>query len=202
MKKKLLLLATAAVFFSPVAAKANSKSSIYVGLTGTLERLASQAGNTAETDYFKDENYLSAGIEAGYGYKVWNNLQVAGWLRGLYAVEHKFDNAKNKSALPHAIVLEPRITLGWEIPVSSNISITPFVGAGWEMNFAKKDGKEFKMDWKIPAVLGVRANFGFVYAAVNGRYDLTASEVNAKEGDREADSLRNWGVEASFGSEF
>ena len=202
MKKKLLLLATAVVFFSPVAAKANQKSSIYVGITGALERLASQGGDTAQTRFLKDENIFALGLEAGFGYKVWNNLQLAGWVRGLYGPEHKFDAKKAQEALPYSIVVEPRVTLGWEFPVSANISITPFVGAGWEMSWAKTDGKEFKMKWKVPAVLGVRANFGFVYASVNGRFDLTASEINAKTDVREADTFRNWGMEASVGAEF
>jgi hypothetical protein len=209
MKKKLLLLATAAVFFSPVAAKANSKSSIYVGLTGTLERLMSQGGQTLASDYLKDENFLSGGIEAGYGYKVWSNLQVAGFVRGMYSVEHTYADAKKVGDAvrkdPYAIVIEPRVTLGWEFPVSGTVSITPFIGAGFEMNWAKKDGKEFKMDWKIPAVAGVRANFGCVYASLNARFDLTAAEINAKDeaiGRTEADTARFFGVEASIGAEF
>lgn len=209
MKKKLLLLATAAVFFSPVAAKANQKSSIYVGLTGTLERLATQGGQTFASDYLKDENFFSGGVEAGFGYKVWNNLQVAGWVRGLYSFEHTYADTKKVGAEvrkdPYAIVIEPRVTLGWEFPVSGTVSITPFVGTGFEFNWAKKDGKEFKMDWKIPAVLGVRANFGYVYASVNGRFDLTAAEINAADaavGRTEADTARFWGIEASVGAEF
>lgn len=203
MKNKLLLLATAAVFMSPVAAKPNQKSSIFVGLTGALERLATQGGNTTETDNYKDENFLSAGIEAGFGYKVWNNLQLAGWIRGMYGVEHKFAEAKKSADLPYSIIVEPRITLGWEFPVSGNISITPFIGAGFEMNFAKKDGKDYSMEWKIPAVAGVRANFGYVYVTLNGRIDATASVKNAKSDVRpEADTFRNWGVEASVGAEF
>lgn len=203
MKNKLLLLATAAVFMSPVAAKSGQKSSIFVGLTGALERLATQGGNKAETDFLNDENFLSGGVEAGFGYNVWNNLQLTGWIRGMYGVEHKFAEAKKRADLPYAIIVEPRVTLGWEFPVSGNISITPFVGAGFEMNWAKKDGKEFKMDWNIPFVAGVRANFGYVYATLNGRIDTTASEINAKTDVRpEADTFRKWGIDASIGAEF
>lgn len=209
MKKKLLLLATVAVFMSPVAAKANQKSSIFVGLTGTLERLATQGGQALASDYLKDENFLGLGVEAGFGYKVWNNLQLAGWVRGAYSFEHTYADAKKVGLEtrkdPYAIVVEPRITLGWEFPVSGNISITPFIGAGFEMNFAKKDGKDFGMDWKIPAVLGLRANFGYVYASVNGRFDLTAAEINKKDEAirrAEADTARFWGVDASIGAEF
>lgn len=209
MKKNLLLLATAAVFMSPVAAKANQKSSIFVGLTGTFERLATQGGQAVVSDYLKDESFLGLGLEAGFGYKVWNNLQLAGWVRGVYSFEHTFADTKKVGAEtrkdPYAIVIEPRVTLGWEFPVSGNISITPFIGAGFEMNFAKKDGKEFKMDFKIPAVFGVRANFGYVYASVNGRFDLTSAEINAKDekvGRTEADTARFWGIDASIGAEF
>ena len=212
MKKKLLLLATAAVFFSPVAAKANSKSSIYVGLTGTLERLMSQGDKTTASDYLKDENFLSGGIEAGYGYKVWNNLQVAGLVRGLYSLEHTYPDAKKltsgtKRVDPAAWIIEPRLTLGWEIPVSGTVSITPFIGAGFEMNFAKtkNKGTEYEMNWKIPAVAGLRANFGYVYATINGRFDLTTSDVayaDAPVGNTDTDKVRSWGVEASLGAEF
>ncbi len=209
MKNKLLLLATAAVFMSPVAAKANQNSSIYVGLTGTLERLATQIGQAAVSDYLKDENFLGSGIEAGFGYKVWNNLQVAGWLRGVYSFEHTFADTKKVGNAtrkdPYAIIVEPRITLGWEFPVSGNVSITPFIGAGFEMNFAKKDGKKFSMDWKIPALAGVRANFGYVYASVNARFDLTAAEINKKDekiGRTEVDAARFWGIDTSIGAEF
>lgn len=214
MKKKLLLLATAAVFMSPVAAKANQKSSIYVGLTGTLERLATQGDKTTASDYLKDENFLSAGIEAGYGYKVWNNLQVAGFVRGLYSLEHAFADTKKKFGSdvkrdndPAEWIIEPRVTLGWEFPVSSNFSITPFIGAGFEMNFAKTKnaGKEYEMNWKIPAVVGVRASFGYVYATINGRFDLTTSQVSDAEAEvakSDADKVRSWGLEASVGAEF
>lgn len=207
MKKKLLLLATAAVFMSPVAAKANSKSSVYLGLTGTLERLATQGGQELASDYLKDENFLSGGIEAGFGYKVWNNLQVAGWVRGLFSLEHTFAEAKKGEdgktlVRTSGFVIEPRVTLGWEFPVSGNFSITPFVGAGVEAYFSKKDGKEYSVAWTIPGVAGVRANFGYVYASVNARFDLTATEVNKKSDVREADTYRNWGVEASVGAEF
>lgn len=212
MKKKLLLLATAAVFFSPVAAKANSRSSIYVGLTGTLERLATQGERTAVSDYLKDENFLSGGIEAGYGYKVWNNLQVAGLLRTLYSVEHAYPDAKKlangtKRIDPSAGIIEPRVTLGWEIPVSGNVSITPFIGAGFEMSFAKtkNNGTECEMNWKVPAVAGVRANFGYVYVSLNGRFDLTTSEVTVVDptvGNIDTDKVRSWGLEASIGAEF
>ena len=208
MKKKLLLLATAAVFMSPVAAKANQKSSIYVGLTGTMERLATQGGQTLASDYLKDENFFSVGAEAGFGYKVWSNLQVAGWLRGLYSGEHTYADATKGEdgktlVRPSGFVIEPRVTLGWEIPVSGNISITPFIGVGAEADFSKRDGKEYSVSWTIPAVGGIRANFGYVYAAVNGRFDLTATEINAKSDVRaEADTYRNWGVEASVGAEF
>jgi opacity protein-like surface antigen len=211
MKKKLLLLATAAVFFSPVAAKANAKSSIYVGLTGTLERLATQGDSSIASDYLKDENFLSGGIEAGYGYKVWNNLQVAGWVRGLYSLEHTYPDAKkltngNKRVDPAAFIIETRVTLGWEIPVSANISITPFIGTGFEMNIAKtKDnGTKYETNWKIPAVAGVRANFGVVYATLNARFDLTTSDVadaDAPVGSA-ADKVRSWGAEVSVGAEF
>jgi opacity protein-like surface antigen len=213
MKNKLLLLATAAVFMSPVAAKANSKGSVYVGLTGTFERLATQGDKAAVSDYLKDENFLSFGIEAGYGYKVWNNLQLAGWVRGLYSMEHAYPDSKKltsgakRSNDPYAIIIEPRVTLGWEFPVSGSISITPFVGAGVEVNVAKTKNKdtEFETQWKIPAVAGIRANFGYVYATINGRFDLTTSEVSDAEPavDRlETDKVRSWGIEASIGAEF
>jgi hypothetical protein len=208
MKKKLLLLATAAVFFSPVAAKANSKSSIYVGLTGTLERLMSQGGQTLASDYLKDENFLSGGIEAGYGYKVWSNLQVAGFVRGMYAAEHTYADAKKGEdgktlVRSSGFVIEPRVTLGWEVPVSGTVSITPFIGVGAEAYFSKKDGKEYSVSWTVPGVAGVRANFGYVYASVNSRFDLTTTEINAKSDVRaEADTYRNWGLEASVGAEF
>lgn len=210
MKNKLLLLATAAVFFSPVAAKANSKSSIYVGLTGTLERLASQGDKVAASDYLKDENFLGGGVEAGFGYKVWNNLQLAGWVRGMYAAEHKYPEAKKLTSGkdridPSAWIIEPRVTLGWEIPVSANISITPFLGAGLELNFAKtkNNGTEYETQWKVPGVAGVRANFGVVYATLNGRFDLTTSEVaDADKVGSDVDKVRSWGVDLSVGAEF
>lgn len=211
MKKKLLLLATAAVFFSPVAAKANQKQSIYVGVTGTLERLATQGDKTAVSDYLKDENFLSAGIESGYGYKVWRNLQLAGWIRGLYSFEHTYANTKKVGDVvrkdPYAIVVEPRVTLGWEFPVSGSVSITPFIGAGLEVNFAKtkNNGTEYETNWKVPAVAGVRANFGSVYVAFNGRFDLTPSDVSDAEvavAKTDADKVRSWGLEASVGAEF
>lgn len=203
MKNKLLLLATAAAFMSPVAAKANQNGSIFVGLTGTLERLATQGGNTLETDRFKDESFLSVGIEAGYGYKVWKNLQIAGWVRGLYGPEHKYDEKKKLKNLPSEIIIEPRITLGWEFPVGGSFTITPFFGAGFEMSWTKKDDKETKMNFKMPAVAGVRMNYSYVYLTLNGRFDITATEVNEKSDVRaEADSFRNWGIEASLGAEF
>lgn len=214
MKKKLLLLATAAVFFSPVAAKANQAGSVYVGLTGTLERLATQGGQALASDYLKDESFLSAGIEAGYGYKVWSNLQVAGWIRGLYSVEHAFADTKKKADAvtkrandPAALIIEPRLTLGWEFPIGGNFSITPFAGAGIEVNFAKtkKNGTEYEANWKIPAVAGVRANFGSVYVSFNGRIDLTTSDVSDAEAaiaKTDADKVRSWGLEASVGAEF
>lgn len=203
MKNKLLLLATAAAFMSPVAAKANQNYSIFVGATGTLERLATQGGNTAETDVFKDESFLSAGLEVGFGYKVWSNLQIAGWLRGLYGFEHKFDEKKKAANLPYELVLEPRLTVGWEFPVGASFTITPFIGAGAEMSWTKKNDKEFKMNWKIPGVVGIRANYGYVYATLSGRFDITASEKNEKSDVRpEADTYRNWGIEASLGAEF
>jgi hypothetical protein len=213
MKKKLLLLATAAVFLSPVAAKANQKGSVYVGLTGTLERLATQGDQPTVSDYLKDENYFSAGVEAGCGYKVWNNLQVAGLVRGLYSFEHKFADTKKKidgtarDADPSAWIVEPRVTLGWEFPVNNCFSITPFIGAGFEMNFAKTKnaGKEYEMNWKIPGVFGVRANYSSVYVSLNGRFDITASEISnadAAIGKTGTDKVRAWGLDASVGAEF
>ncbi len=103
---------------------------------------------------------------------------------------------------PLGFVIEPRVTLGWEFPVSGNVSITPFIGVGAEAYFSKKNGKEYEVAWTVPGVAGIRANFGYVYASVNGRFDLTATEINAKSDVREADTYRNWGVEASVGAEF
>lgn len=198
------------MFFSPVAAKANSKSSIYVGVTGTLERLASQGDKTAASDYLKDENFLSFGLEAGYGYKVWNNLQLAGFVRGLYSLEHEYPDAKKlstgaKRTDPGAFIIEPRVTLGWEIPVSGNISITPFLGAGLELNFAKtkNNGTEYETQWKVPGVIGARANFGVVYATLNGRLDLTTSDIaDADKVGSDVDKVRSWGVDIAVGAEF
>lgn len=209
MKNKLLLLATAAVFLSPVAAKANQKSSIYVGGTGGFERLASQGGVAAASDYLKDETFGSLGVEAGFGYKVWQNLQVAGWVRGLYSFEHKFaegkklENGTNRVD-PYAIVIEPRVTLGWEFPVNQTVSITPFLGVGAEMSASKKDGKSFSANWKMPVVGGVRVGIGSVYLSVNARYDLTSAEINAKDaavGRTEADTARFWGMDFAIGAE-
>lgn len=203
--KKILLLASAVAVLSPVAAKANQKSSVYVGIAGTLERLFSQGGSAVASDYLKDENFFAIGIEGGFGYKVWNNLQLAGFLRAQYSPEHDFAKEKNQTKGTAGAVIEPRVTLGWEIPVSGNFTITPFIGAGFEMNFAKKDGKEYGMDWKVPAVLGARFGFGYVYASVNGRLDLTSQEINKKDealGRAEADTAKFFGVDVSVGAEF
>lgn len=205
MKKK-ILLATAAVFMSPVAAKANQKSSIYVGLTGALQQFLKSTGDQVAFDnQYKDETFYSAGLEAGYGYKVWSNLQLAGFVRGGYSFEHEYAADKKRAKESGVIEIEPRVTLGWEFPVSSNFTVTPFVGAGYEMSFIKKDGKDYSMEWTIPAVVGVRANYGYVYVAVNGRFDLTTGKIadQAKaEGQTEENTARAWGAAVTAGAEF
>jgi hypothetical protein len=204
MKKKLLLLATAAVFFSPVAAKANQKGSIYVGLTGALQQFVKSTGDQVAFDnQYKDETFYSFGLEAGYGYKVWNNLQVAGWVRGVYSFEHEYAKDKDRAKAPAVIEFEPRVTLGWEFPVNNCFSITPFIGAGVEMSFTKKDGKKYSTDWTIPAVAGVRANYGYFFASVNARYDLTTGKfADKKAGQTEENKARAWGAALTVGAEF
>jgi hypothetical protein len=202
MKTKLLLLATAALFASPVAAKANQKGSVYLGVTGTMQQFTKSEGADAAFDKtFKDETFWAAGIEAGYGYKVWNNLQLAGFVRGSYALAHEFDAAKKLAKQGAAFEIEPRVTIGWEIPMGSKASITPFVGAGVEFSFAKKaeDSKEYNTDWTVPGVLGARVNFGYVYTTISGRFDLTAKE---HEQEKDKFKARSWGGALTVGAEF
>jgi hypothetical protein len=206
--KKIILLSTAAVLLSPIAAKANQKSSIFVGAFGTVERLAIQHGEAAASDYLKDESFWTGGIEAGYGYKAWKNLQVTGLLRAGYSPEHTYaDTKKVGDALrkdPGAVIVEPRVTVGWEFPVSGNVTITPFIGTGLEMNFSKKDGKKVSTDLKMPLVGGARFGFGTVYVSLNGRFDLTSAAIDKKTEalNREADAVRFLGGELSVGAEF
>lgn len=208
--KKIILLSTAAALLTPLAAKANQKSSIFVGAFGTLERLATQHGTDAASDYLKDENFWALGIEGGFGYKVWKDMQISGWLRAGYSFEHEFKEGKvgadgNRRKDPYALIVEPRVTFGWEFAVANNMTITPFIGFGVEMNFSKKEDDKWGTDVKVPAVLGARFAYNPVYVSINGRFDVNSQDINKADaalGRDTADSVRYWGVEASIGAEF
>jgi opacity protein-like surface antigen len=208
--KKIILLSTAAVLLSPIAAKANQKSSILVGGTFALERQltgsSKDVGGEEVLKKFEGENYLSFGLEAYYTYKVWNGLQIAPGLRALYAPEHTFEASKNMPKLLNSFVVEPRFLLGYEVQLGSNVTLTPFAGFGFEWTIDKEkkaDGKdEWKFDkWKVTAVAGARFAYSNFYAALAGRFDVTASDL-PKGTLAEAPTYRNGGVEVSIGAEF
>lgn len=208
--KKIILLSTAAVLLSPIAAKANQKSSILVGGTFALERQLTgsfkDVGGEAELKKFEGENYLSFGLESYYTYKVWNSLQIAPGLRALYAPEHTFEASKNMPKLLNSFIIEPRFVLGYEVQLGANFTLTPFVGLGleWTIDKEKKaDGRdEWKFDkWKVTGALGARFAYSNFYASLAGRFDLTASDL-PKGTLAEAPTYRNGGVEVSIGAEF
>lgn len=209
--KKIILLSTAAVLLSPIAAKANQKSSILVGGTFALERQltgsANSEGGKLELKKFEGENYISFGLESYYTYKVWNGLQIAPGLRALYAPEHTFEASKNMPKLLNSFVVEPRFLLGYEVQLGSNFTMTPFLGVGFEWTIDKEkkaDGKseEWKADkWKVTGALGARFAYSHFYASLAGRFDLTASDL-PKGSLAEAPTYRNGGVELSIGAEF
>jgi hypothetical protein len=206
--KKIILLSTAAMLLSPVAAKAGQKGSILVGLTGTLERLMSASHTASTSDSVKNydgENYLSAGAEAFYTYKVYNNLQVAGGVRGMYALEHEFETSKNHPKLLSGFVIEPRVTVGYEFEVAPKFTLTPYAGLGFEFNIAKEKDTAGKEAWashfKLIAPVGVRVAYDYFYANLNARFDVTSTDL-PKGNLAEAPTARNFGVEVSIGAEF
>jgi hypothetical protein len=211
--KKIILLTTAAALLSPLAAKANNKSSIMVGLKGMWERQATGSSNTGGEDILKGyegENFLAGGLEGYYTYKVWKNLQVAAGAEITFAPEHTFKDENKKlvdaDKAPYAIGFAPRVNVGWAIAAGNDVEITPYIGFGVEGQFAertKADGKkEWTSQWKMPILAGVRVNYSYFYANVAGRFDATSTNLMeglTKEGKADA---RYAGVELSIGAEF
>ncbi len=211
--KKIILLSTAAMLLSPIAAKANQKSSILVGLKGVWERKVGGDSNIGGEDILKayeGENFISGGIETYYTYKAWKSLQISAGAEFTFSPEHEFQAASqtvlgNKAA-PYSLGLAPRFNIGWTFASANNLEITPYVGFGLEFNFAEQtkaaDKKEWASEFKMPVFAGVRVNYSYFYASLAGRIDATSTDLmEGRAADAKADA-RFAGVELSIGSEF
>lgn len=207
--KKIILLSTAAMLLSPLAAKAGQKSSIIVAATGTLERVMSSSSNATTksiVEQHEGENFLAFGAEGYYTYKVYGDVVVAGGLRALYAPEHKFEESKGAANLVAGFVVEPRVTVGYEFAVAQNFSVTPYAGLGVEFNIDQEKTTAGKEEWKTHTKLilpvGARMTYANFFANVNARFDVTATDLPKSTFSTEVPSVRNWGVEISLGAEF
>lgn len=207
--KKIILLTTAAVLLSPIAAKANQKSSILVGGTFVLERKltgsSKDVGGEAILALYDNENFISYGLETYYTYKVWNGLQIAPGLRASYAPEHKFEASKNTPNLLSTWQIEPRLNLGYEVQLGSAFTMTPFLGLGIEASIYQAENankkKEWTADWKPLGIVGARFAYNYFYASLGAHFDLMSTEVG-KGKIVEPANLHKWGFEVSLGAEF
>lgn len=220
--KKIILLSTAAALLSPLAAKANQKSSILVGLRGSYEWVFNGSPANENDIVGKDfvdglskESFGAIGLEVAYTNKVWNNLQLGIGLSGLYGPESKLadDVAKKLKSikdgkLPLSFIGEVRGTIGWSFPVTSSFELTPFAGIGAEITARKgitveNSTEHWRSQFKVPVYLGVRASYGYMYASFAGRMDtMTHDAMDGFDAKTSKANIRNWGLDASIGAEF
>jgi len=210
--KKIILLTTAAVLFSPIAAKSNQKSSILVGIKASAERMiwnSAAENNQTEQNTVKDyegENFWGGGAEFGYSYKVSGNWLFAGILGVAYSPEHEFAKDKSHPKTKAQVNLRPEIAAGYEFQLGHNASVTPFVGVGAEFAiYNENDSGDASLatKWKVPFAVGARVNVSYFYATLAGRFDLTATDLpTGSLANGKALKSRNGGLEISIGAEF
>lgn len=199
----MLFLATAVMFASPVAAKANQQYSYFAGIHGAMQRYYhSSGGEKALFDArYNNKKLWAFGIEGGFGGKVYNDLRVDGFLQGRYALAPTYALTGEDI---YGFEVQPTVTLGWEFPMGQ-FSLTPFAGLGLEATIAKPNEK-YKLTFLPRVVGGLRLGAGPMYVSANFQWDLMSQAADSANKELVADKEkmfgRSWCVQLALGLEF